>query len=527
MSVLLFGEAIIAIVYVPVLLLSGIEGKLFRPMAATVLFALAGAFALSLTLVPVLASFFLFGEPEHEPWLLRGARRAFTPAIRQAQRHPSWVVGAGLIAIVAAFVGFQFLGAEFVPTLEEGSFLIQVRRLPGTALTAAIDSDLRIGRALRNIPEITEAVSRIGQPSLGNEPTGIESSEFYVSLKPQSEWRPGEDKEALAAEIEKAIETAVPEVAVGVNQPIHERTNELIAGFKSDVVVSFYGDDMEELRSLASRATEMLKSVPGAVSLKPEQVAGQPYLRIIPDRARLARFGLTVDDVNALTETLAVGHEVGQVFEGQRRYPLVVAQELGKGASPDAISDLVLKSSTGQRVPLREVAEIRQDEGPAQISREGGSRRITVEMNVHGRDTVGFVEEAQARLASDLKLPPGYRAMWSGQYQHYQAARARLLVVGPLPWRSSCSCSTSRSTKCRRHCSFFSTSRSRSREAWPRWPFAGSRSASRPGWGSSRSSASPCSTASCSSPSRTSTRRGAWTRRRQRSRRPRTAYGRC
>ncbi len=427
-----FGEAIIAIVYVPVLLLSGIEGKLFRPMAATVLFALGGAFVLSLTLMPVLASFFLRGEPEREPWLLRGARQAFTPAIRGAQRHPFWVVGGGLVAIIAAVASFQLLGAEFVPTLDEGSFLIQMRRLPGTALTATIDTDLRIGRALRQIPEITMAVSRIGQPSLGNEAVGIESSEFYLSLKPQSEWRRGKDKEALAEEIEKTIETAVPEVALGLSQPIHERTNELVAGFRSDVVLSIYGDDLGVLRGLANRAAELLKTVPGVADLKPEPVAGQPYLRIVPDRARLARFGLTVDDVNALTETLSVGHEVGQVFEGQRRYPLVVAQDLEKGASMDAISNLLLKSGGGQRVPLREVADVKLEEGPAQISREGGSRRITVEMNVRGRDTVGFVEEAQARLAYGLKLPAGYRATWSGQYQHYQAARARLLVVVPV-----------------------------------------------------------------------------------------------
>jgi cobalt-zinc-cadmium resistance protein CzcA len=420
-----FGEAIIAIVYVPVLLLSGMEGKLFRPMAATLLFALGGAFVLSLTLIPVLASFFLHGEPEREPILLRSARRAFTPVIRTAQRHPGWVVGTGTVAVVAALVGFQFLGAEFIPTLEEGSFLIQVRRLPGTALSSTIDSDLRIGRALREVPEVTKAVSRIGQPSLGNEAVGIESSEFYVSLAPQSKWRPGKDKEALAAEIEKRIEDAVPEVAVAVNQPIHERTNELIAGFRSDAVLSIYGDDLNVLRGLAARATELLRSVPGVADLKPEQIAGQPYLRIVPDRNRLARFGLTVDDVNAATETLSVGHEVGHVFEGQRRYPLVVREDASD------VAGLVLRGAGGQRVPLREVAEVTQEQGPSQISREGGVRRITVEMNVRGRDTVGFVEEAQARLGSGLELPPGYRTTWGGQYQHYQAARARLLVVVP------------------------------------------------------------------------------------------------
>jgi len=429
-SASVFGEAIIAVVYVPVLLLSGIEGKLFRPMAATVLFALGGAFMLSLTLIPVLASFFLRGEPGREPTLLAWARRIFTPAIRMGQRHPFWVIGGGGAAMVAALAGSRFLGAEFVPTLEEGSFLVQVRRLPGTALSAAIESDLRIGRALRQIPEVEKAVSRIGQPSLGNEAVGIEVSEFYVTLQPPDRWRPGTDKASLTEEVEKAIETAVPEVAAIVSQPIHERTNELIAGFKADVVVSIYGDDLAGLRRLVNQATELLKTVPGAADLRPEQVAGQPYLRIVPDRTRLARFGLAVDDVNALAETLSVGHEVGHIFEGQRRYPLVVVQDLGKGAGVEQISNLLLEAGSGQPLPLREVAEIKLQEGPSQISREGGSRRITVEMNVRGRDTVGFVEDAQTRLR-DLQLPPGYRLSWSGQYQHYQAARGRLLLVVP------------------------------------------------------------------------------------------------
>ena len=426
-----FGEAIIAIVYVPVLLLSGIEGKLFRPIAATVLFALARAFVLSLTLIPVLASFFLHGEHEHEPWLLRRSRAVFAPAMRKAQRHPLWVIGGAALAIAAALVAFPLLGAEFVPTLDEGSFTLQVRGLPGTALTASVDANLRLQRALRSIPEIEKTVSRIGTPTVANDPMGPESSDVYVSLKPRSAWQSGKSKDDLAQEIKRAVETHVPEVAFTVNQPIHERTNELIAGFRSDVVLSIYGDDLAVLHQLAERATEVLRSVPAASDVKPEQVSGQPYLRIVPDRSRLARFGLTVDDVNALTEPLSIGHEVGQVFEGQRRYPLSVVQDLSKSAGVETISNVTLRGSGGQRVPLREVAEVKLEEGPAQISRDAGSRRITFEMNVRGRDTVGFVEDARARLERELKLPPGYRATWSGQYQHYQAARARLLVVVP------------------------------------------------------------------------------------------------
>ena len=427
-----FGEAIIAIVYVPVLLLTGLEGKLFRPMATTVLFALAGAFVLSLTLMPVLASLFLRGEGEREPRLLMLARRIFEPALGHAQRHPLIVVTTGLVLVAGALVGFRYLGAEFLPTLDEGSLLIEARRLPGTALTTTIETDLRLERALKTIPEVQGAVSRIGAPELANDPMGIEQSDIYILLKPQSEWRPGKVKADIAAEVSQTIDSVTPEIAYGISQPIQMRTNELIAGIRSDVAVSFYGDDLAELRKLGDRAGEILRGVRGATGVKVEQVAGQQYLRILPDRVRLARYGLSIDDVNIAAETLAVGHEVGKIFEGQKRFSLVVRQETAIAQGFDALGALPLKARDGRIVPLGDVATFKLEHGPAQISREGGSRRLTVEMNVSGRDTVGFVREGQSRIERELKLPPSYRAEWGGQYQHYTEARNRLLVVVPL-----------------------------------------------------------------------------------------------
>ncbi len=428
-----FGVFIIGIVYVPVLLLTGIEGKLFRPMAATVLFALAGAFVLSLTLMPVLTSLFLRGEPEHEPRLLTWARRLFEPALGRAQRHPAVVIGAGVAILVAAVVGFRFLGAEFVPTLDEGSLLIEARRLPGTALTTSIDTDLRLERALRaRVPEITDVVSRIGAPELANDPMGMEQSDVYILLKPQKEWRKGKLKAGLAQDVAEVLDTSVPEIAYSISQPIQMRTNELIAGIRSDVAVSIYGDDLGELRGLGERAGDMLRKVRGAAGVKVEQVAGQPYLSILPDRVRLARYGLAIEDVNAATESLAVGYDAGPIFEGQKRFSLVVRQEIGGSDDVEAIRSILLKSRDGRIVPLGDVAEIKLETGPAQISRDQGSRRITVETNVSGRDTVGFVAEAQAALARDLKLPPSYHAEWGGQFEHYTEARNRLLLVVPL-----------------------------------------------------------------------------------------------
>ncbi len=382
-----YGVAIIALVYVPVMLLTGIEGKLFRPMATTVLFALAGAFALSLTLMPVLASLFLRREPEREPWLLRGAHRIFEPALAWVQRRPAAVLIAGALALGAAAVGFSRLGAEFVPTLDEGSLLIEARRLPGTALSTSVDTDLRLERALREIPEVEDVFSRIGSPEVANDPMGIEQSDIYVGLKPREQWRAGKRKADIAAEVERTVESATPEIAYSLSQPIQMRTNELIAGIRSDVAVSFYGEDLGELRRLAGRAAEVLRRIPGATGIKVEQVAGQPYLRILPDRVRLARYGLSIEDVNALTESLAVGYGAGQVFEGQKRYGLVVRQDAG-GQDAAAIASLPLKARDGRMIPLGDVAE--------------------------------------------LKLPAGYRADWGGQYEHYREARNRLLLVVPL-----------------------------------------------------------------------------------------------
>ena len=270
----IFGEAIIAIVYVPVLMLSGIEGKLFQPMAATVLFALAGAFVISLTLMPVLASYFLKGSDDHEPWLLRSVRRLFEPALGRVQRHPLIVVGTGVFVIAAAAIGFNFLGAEFVPTLDEGSLLLEARRLPGTALAASIDTDLRLERALKKIPEVQSVVSRIGAPEIANDPMGLEQSDIYIILKPRSQWRAGKLKADIAKEVAETVEATTPEISFSMSQPIQMRTNELVAGIRSDVAVSFYGEDLDELRRLGEQAGKILQEVSGAADVKVEQVAG-------------------------------------------------------------------------------------------------------------------------------------------------------------------------------------------------------------------------------------------------------------
>ena len=443
-SASIFGELIIAIVYLPILALQGIEGKLFQPMARTVLFALLGALSLSLTVVPVLASYFLRPSGRgHETWLMRRLERLYRPLVGGVLGRRALTLGIGFAVLGAGALVATRLGAEFVPQLDEGDLLIEARRLPGIALSETVATDLRLQRAIRQIPEVRHVVSRIGSPELATDPMGIEQSDVFLLLKPRSAWRDGMTKARLGEVIEQALEEAVPEVAGALSQPIQMRTNELIAGVRSDVAAQIYGADLAELQRLGERVAWVVERIPGAVDVRAAQGAGLGYLRILPDRARLARYGLTVEDVNRLTETIAVGHPVGTVFEGDRRFGLVVkmgqmnekdqaAERDQASGGLDALRAMPLKSTTGQVVPLGDVAEVRIEQGPALVNREQLSRRLTVEFNVRGRDLVSVVEAAQATVAREVVLPPGYRIEWGGEFQNYLSARHRLAIVVPL-----------------------------------------------------------------------------------------------
>jgi heavy metal efflux system protein len=432
-SASVFGEAIIAIVYIPILSLIGIEGKLFRPMATTVLFALAGAFVLSLTVVPVLTSYFVRPRAgAHETWVLRQAMRAFLPSLRMALGHRWFTVGTGVLCLAAAVVWFTRLGAEFVPQLDEGDLLVEARRLPGIALSESVATSLRVEKALLEIPEVAHVVSRTGAPEVATDPMGMEQSDIYVGLKERSAWRRGVSKEDLADEISERLERLVPEVAGGISQPIQMRTNELIAGVRSDVAVLIYGRELEELTRLGDEVGRVVRGIPGAVDVRVEQVAGLSYLRITPERNKLARYGLSIADVNQLTETLAVGHPAGEVLEGERRFGIVVKTAHHFNGDLEPIASLPLKSVSGNVVPLGDVAELAFARGPAQVSRQNQSRRLTVEFNVRGRDLLSVVQEAREKVGTSVRLPVGYRADWGGQFEHYEQAKSRLLVVVPV-----------------------------------------------------------------------------------------------
>jgi cobalt-zinc-cadmium resistance protein CzcA len=428
-----FGVAIIAIVYVPLLALTGIEGKMFRPMATTVLLALAGAFLLSLTLVPVLTSYLVKPSAQHhDTWILRMAGRLYAPLLAGALRARFVTIGAAVLLLAGAVGLFGQIGAEFVPQLDEGDLLVEARRLPGVALSESVATDARLQKAILGVPEVSQVVSKTGAPELATDPMGIEQSDVYIGLKDPKSWRKGVTKEEVATQISAAVERAVPEVAGGISQPIQMRTNELIAGVRSDVAAMVYGPDLDELSRIADRIARALRGVAGADDVRVEQVAGLRYLRIEPDRNKLARYGLTVADVNQITETIAVGHSVGDVLEGERRFGIVVKTDHGFNGDLSTLLALPLRSVSGQVVPLGDVARLGFSTGPAQISRDSQSRRITVEFNVKGRDLLSVVRDAEAAVTRQVKVPTGYRVDWGGQFHHYEEAKARLIVVVPL-----------------------------------------------------------------------------------------------
>jgi cobalt-zinc-cadmium resistance protein CzcA len=428
-----FGELIVAVVYLPLLSLTGVEGKLFRPMATTVLLALAGAFILSLTLVPVLTSYLVKPGAEHrDTRLIALARRAYAPFLARVLRYPAAVVGTGVLAVVGAVVLFLQLGAEFVPELDEGDLLVEARRLPGVALTESIAMDQRLQKALLRVPEVKQVVSKTGAPELATDPMGMEQSDVYVGLLPRTEWRKGLTKADLGEELERVLAEQVPEIATGISQPIQMRTNELVAGIRSDVAALVYGQDLDVLAANGAKIEGALKRVPGVEDVRVEQIAGLRYLRVEPDRNRLARYGLTVADVNEITETIAVGHATGVVLEGERRFGIAVKTDHGYAGDLSALLSLPLRAINGQIVPLGDVAALSFRTGPAQVSRHAQSRRLGVEFNVRGRDLLSTVNDAKAAVAKALTLPTGYRLEWGGQFRHYEEARARLYVVVPL-----------------------------------------------------------------------------------------------
>jgi cobalt-zinc-cadmium resistance protein CzcA len=431
----MFGELIIMIVYLPILTLEGVEGKLFRPMALTVIFALLGSMLLSLTLMPVLASLLLPRRiEEREPLLMRLAHRIHAPLLRFSIRHKTLVIGLAACVLFVAFVLIApNLGTEFVPRLSEGAIAINIVRLTGTDLDDSISYNTQMERALLAAfpDEIQHVWSRIGSAEIATDPMGVELTDMFLALAPRQQWKKARTQAELTAKIEAHLRD-LPGQRLSFLQPIEMRMNEMVSGVRADLAVKIYGDDLNVLAAQSREVETILRAIPGSADASAEQITGQPVLQIKVDQDQLARYGVPARAVTDVVESLG-SKPLGEVITGQFRFPLVIRlpEDLRQGA--ESIGSILIPTATGQRLPLSRLASIRLIEGPATITREWGQRRVTVSANVRGRDLGGFVAEAQRRVREQLRLPPGrYSVEFGGQFEHLQRARTRLFVVVPL-----------------------------------------------------------------------------------------------
>jgi cobalt-zinc-cadmium resistance protein CzcA len=428
-----FGLGIIIIVYLPILTLGGIEGKMFKPMAWTVVFALVGSLVLTLTLIPVLASLFLKRTgANHEPRFVVRLRALYMRLLDATIAWRRLVIGGALALLAAAGLLALRLGGEFIPRLDEGDIVMQVVRPASVALSESAAGTSRIERVLKRFPEVVTVVTRSGSPEVATDVMGIELGDLFAILKPKSEWTTARTKDALIEKMESALEEAVPGVGLSFTQPIEMRFNELIAGVRSDVAVKLYGDDLDRLRETGEEIARVLDRVRGAADVRLEQTAGLPVIRVQVDRDRCARYGIPVGDVLDTVEAARAGKVVGTVFEGQKRFSLAVRFDDESARTLDALRSVPVASPAGASIPLAQLAAVTLDTGPAQISRESVRRRIVVESNVRGRDVASFVAEAGEQIRRHVTLPSGYYLQWGGEFENLQDATRRLAVVVPL-----------------------------------------------------------------------------------------------
>ena len=445
----LFGLGIIGAVYLPIFALSGIEGKLFHPMAITVVLALTGAMILSLTFVPAAIAVFLNGKVEEkENRLVAWVRRRYEPILAWAlRRRMAVMAGAAALVVLSGLLATR-LGSEFIPNLDEGDIVIQPIRIPGTSLTQAIGMQESLERTLAGFPEVKRVFSKLGTAEVASDPMPPSMGDTFVILKPREEWPdPRKPKQELIEELEEALE-AIPGSNYEISQPIQMRTNELISGVRADVAVKIYGDDLEQLVRTGAQIQGVLASIDGAADVKAEQVTGLPLLTVTPDRAALARYGLNPGDVQETVATAIGGEVAGHLFEGDRRFEIVVRLPEELRQDPAALLDLPIPlreaepdesaldarwaAGTPKTVPLREVAQIDTKPGPNQINRENGKRRIVVTANVRDRDLGSFVKELQGRVRADVKLPTGYWVDYGGTFEQLISASRRLAIVVPV-----------------------------------------------------------------------------------------------
>ena len=431
-----FGEIIILIVYLPILALSGIEGKMFRPMALTVAFAILGAFILSLTYVPMISALMLNKTIVHKETfsdkIMTRIQRVYKPLLLRSLNHRLLILSSAVVLLALAVFLFTRMGGEFIPQLDEGDFAVDTRTLTGSSLSETVDATTKAQRILlKQFPEVEQVVGKVGSGEIPTDPMPIEASDLMVILKPKDQWTSATTRDELAGKMAKAL-SVIPGVTFGFQQPVQMRFNELMTGARQDVALKIYGDDLAQLTRLADEVGGLVRTIDGAKDLYIEQVGGLSQILIKLDRAQIAKFGLNVADVNRVINTAFAGQSAGLVFEGEKRFDLVVRLAADKRQSIEDIRNIYVATPTNQQIPLSQIAQVSMEQAPNQIQRDDTHRRITLGFNVRGRDVESIVAELQQKVGQRIKFPPGYSITYGGQFQNLVDAKKRLTVAVPI-----------------------------------------------------------------------------------------------
>lgn len=430
-----FGEIMIMIVYVPLMTLVGIEGKMFRPMALTVFFAILGAFILSLTYVPMASSLFLSKKISKKETfadkMVKKIQQWYLPVLSWVLKQNKNVITGAVALFCVSLVAFKFLGGEFIPSLEEGDFAVEMSMSQGTSLSQMVESCTKAEKLLRaEYPEVKQVVSRIGSAEIPTDPMPVERADIMISLKPKAEWTSAETTEELMEKMEETLHT-IPGLEAEISQPIQMRNNELLTGIKQDVAIKIFGDDLDELTKLGEHVGKMISGIQGVSGTSVEQVSGLPQIQVVYNHERMAEYGINVDDINQVLETSFAGGIAGSIYEGERKFDIVLRLD-NNDRNVSSIQNLAIPIGSGETIPLTQVADIIYKPAPAQISHENGARRIYVGFNIKGRDVQSTVDEIQNLLDAKLKLPEGYYYTYGGEFQNLQSATTRLMIVVPL-----------------------------------------------------------------------------------------------
>jgi cobalt-zinc-cadmium resistance protein CzcA len=427
----ILGELIIAITFIPILALEGIEGKMFGPLALTVAIALLSSLVLSIFVIPVLCSLILKSQPEKESLVMKPVRKIYLPVLQYTMKKRKPVLVTAGVLLLLSLVIIPRLGTEFIPIMDEGAFDMDVSLLPGVSLDKAMEINQLVGEKLKTFPELQTVVSRTGQTGVALDTRGVDKTGYVGVLKPRQEWKRDLDREELTGKMREALE-AIPGIGFGFSQPIQCRIDELVAGTRAQLIVRLFGEDLELLRTKADEIARVLSKIEGATDLLTEKVTGQLYLTIEIDRPKIARYGLNVSDIQNLVEIAIAGKSASRFYEENKSFDITVRLPEENRNSVEAIGNLLVAAPGGPNVPLSQLAKISLSEGPAQISREDGLRRIGIELNIAGRDIGSFVTEAKRKIAAKVKLPSGYYLTWGGQFENQQRAMAKMLIIGPV-----------------------------------------------------------------------------------------------